>query len=253
MKKLVQFVFFFGCVWSAQAQIMIGESSDKVETIPNTNTLYLPAETLNNVSTTSIYFVSNLTRSFRLLEPNSTFLADSLGARAQERTLNTWSFGVGVKNKISNHFFWDGGVSLLKNGESYAFSQSDTSYFYQTNYSYFAMPFRLNFTTGKTVQFYMGAGVIPQIFTKYRQDRQWTTSTNSRGQETIKSKSGYNSFAISAVLNVGILLRLDNQWSLLVSPEARWQLNSTYTKQDGLVHKARGYGITFGLVKNLTD
>jgi hypothetical protein len=112
------------------------------------------------------------------------------------------------------------------------------------------MPVRLNYTIGKEIKFYAGAGLMPQMFTGYRQETQWTTSDSAKDSDTYKTKSGYNSFVISALFNIGVTLDFQNGWSLLVSPEARIQLNSSYMSQDSYIHKARAYGVTFGLTRN---
>ena len=171
--------------------------------------------------------------------------------RANEIGLNTWSFGLGFQNEFAKHFMWDGGISFMRNGESYSFLGTDTAYSYQTTYSYITMPLRVNYVYGKDFKFYAGAGLIPQMFMGYKQERQWTRADNSDETETIKSKNGYNSFVISAVMNVGMMVNFNNGWSLLVSPEARFQLNSSYMKQDAYIHKGRAYGVTFGLVRHL--
>ena len=113
------------------------------------------------------------------------------------------------------------------------------------------MPVRINYTIGKDIKLYAGVGLIPQMFTGYRQEQQWTTSTNAKVEETIKTKNGYNSFVLSSVFNLGLIINFQNNWSLMISPEVRIQLTSSYQKLDGFVHKGRAYGVTFGLTRNL--
>jgi hypothetical protein len=200
---------------------------------------------------TAVYFMTNWSVTDRLLSENEGLYAEPLGERVNETALNTWSFGIGLRNSIHKNVFWDGGIAFYRNGESYLFSGQDTMFAYQTYYNYIAMPLRINATVGKDFQWNAGVGIVPQLFNGYRQEQQWETTTDSKGDETIKTKSGYNSFAISAVFNVGLTMNFSNGWGIFIQPEARIQLNSTYTEIDPYEHKGRMYGLSFGLIKNL--
>lgn len=230
------------------AQIVIGESDPKEETKVEKKA---KKEKRSPDGSTAIYFVTNWSNTNRVLKPNGSLYGDSLGLRADEGSLNTWSFGLGMQNKLNDYLMWDGGISFSRNGESYSYSDSDSSFSYKTTYNYIAMPIRINFTYGKDFKFYAGAGLMPQMFTGYRQEQEWTTSTDNKDSQTIKTKSGYNPFVISAIFNVGLIMNFKNNWALVVSPEARIQLSSSYMKLDGYVHKGRAYGVTFGLIRNL--
>lgn len=239
---------------SVNSQILIGAPEPEPDNKKKNKEEKVVSDSLAKASmdgNTAIYFVANWSKSFRTLEPNGDLFGDSLGTRANEDMLNTWSFGLGLQNQLNDFLMWDGGIAFVRNGESYLFTDKDTSYSYETYYNYIAMPLRINYTVGNDIKFYVGVGLMPQIFSGYRQERKWTTSTDHKESETFKTKTGYNSFVISALFNVGIMLDFQNNWSLLVSPEARIQLNSSYTKQAGFVHKSRAYGVTFGLVRNL--
>ncbi len=236
------------------SQILIGEPQPNAKSENKKKDKKSVSDTLKakkEPSGTSIYFVTNWSATNRSLFENGDLFGEPLGERANEIGLNTWSFGLGFQNEFAKHFMWDGGISFMRNGESYSFLGTDTAYSYQTTYSYITMPLRVNYVYGKDFKFYAGAGLIPQMFMGYKQERQWTRADNSDETETIKSKNGYNSFVISAVMNVGMMVNFNNGWSLLVSPEARFQLNSSYMKQDAYIHKGRAYGVTFGLVRHL--
>lgn len=200
---------------------------------------------------TALYFMSNWSNTFRSLTENEGLYAKPLGLRKDEKALNTWSFGLGIRNEIHPNIFWDGGISFYRNGESYSYKGVDTMFAYQTTYSYISMPLRINAKIGKEFQWNAGVGVVPQMFNGYRQEQQWETTTFSKGTETIKTKSGYNSFAISAIFNIGLTMNFSNGWGVFVSPEARIQLNSTYREIDPYLHKGRMYGVSFGLIRNL--
>jgi hypothetical protein len=239
---------------SAISQILIGEptSTSKKEEKKQVETAKVDTiSKKRKESTTAAYLVSNCSKSYRLLEKNGDIYGDTLGVRADEKNLTTWSFGIGMQSQINKHLMWDGGIALLRNGESYSYSATDSSFSSQTYYSYISMPVRINYTIGKDIKLYAGVGLIPQMFTGYRQEQQWTTSTNAKVEETLKTKNGYNSFVLSSVFNLGLIINFQNNWSLMVSPEARIQLTSSYQKLDGFVHKGRAYGVTFGLTRNL--
>lgn len=254
MKAFILLFALLFCRTVAFSQILIGEpqldaksTTKKKEKKSDSDSTKVKKE----LTGTSIYFVTNWSATNRNLTENGDLFGEPLGERANEIGLNTWSFGIGFQNDFSKHFMWDGGISFLRNGESYSFVGTDTAYSYQTTYSYISMPLRVNYFVGKDFKFYVGGGLIPQMFMGYKQDRQWTRSDNSDESETVKLKSGYNPFVISTVVNVGMMMNFNNGWSLLVSPEARFQLNSSYMNQDAYVHKGKAYGITFGLVRHL--
>jgi hypothetical protein len=199
------------------------------------------------------YGFLNITNVNRTLSPNQDFLPQDIGDRANETSLKTYSFGLGLKGHITKTIIWDGGMSYLQNGEQYEFSPitNDTSFSYQTYYKYIAMPLRLNFTVGKTIQFYGGVGILPQLFLSYRQNQQWETSLGSKGSDVIKDKSNYNSFITSVLFNLGLSITADNGYGLFISPEYRYQLQNGYGKLSSFVHKNFGLGISFGVSKEL--
>ncbi len=248
----ILFLLLFMGINSISAQILIGAPEDKDPSKKD------PVKPISDTTkkreldgSSFVYFVTNWSVNNRLLKENVYPYGDSLGERAFEEKYNTWSFGIGIQNQLNAFLMWDGGISYYRHGEQYNFIQSDTTFHYQTTYSYISMPLRLNFTYGKNVKLIAGGGLLPQMFTGYKQERQWTTSTNSSGSDEFKTKSGYNPFILSAIFNVGCALDFQNNWSLFVSPEARIQLTSSYLSQDDYIHKNRAYGITFGLIRSL--
>ncbi len=200
---------------------------------------------------TAVYAISNWSKTFRTLESNTGYFGDTLGTRVDETLIQNWSFGLGLRNRINRFLVWDGGMYFSRNGEQYAFAGTDTTFAYQTTYSYIGMPLRLNLSMGKDVQWHIGAGLLPQMFVQYSQKQQWTTTLNSSDSQVIKTNSGYNPFVISAIFNAGVQFNFASGWGLIISPELRIQLNSTYQKQAAYIHKARTYGVSFGLIKNI--
>lgn len=242
MKRLIWvFVVFFAL--DAGAQIVLEEGNAEKRNPEKVKPL--------GSGQTSIYAITNWSTTFRTLEPNSGYFGDSLGTRADETSVKNWSFGLGLRNRINRFLVWDGGLFFSRNGEQYAFVGQDTSFSYQTTYSYIGMPLRINLSMGKDIEWHVGAGLLPQMFMQYGQNQHWTTPLGSSENRMIKTNSGYTPVVVSAVFNAGVQFNFSNGWGLIVSPELRIQLNSTYLKQDAYVHKARCYGVSFGLIKNL--
>lgn len=198
-----------------------------------------------------VFFVVNRSLTSRVLKENDGLFAKPLGKRAEEINLKTWSYGIGFRSQLNKHIGWEGGISYLQNGESYAFEGTDTTFNYQTTYSYLSMPVKFYFVHGDALKIIAGGGFIPQMFFGYKQEQQWTTSLDASEDAVIKEKSGYNSFVISAVFNAGVQLNLGGDWSLIVLPEYRIQLNSSYVENDQYTHHGRAFGVTFGLTLKL--
>lgn len=248
------FVVFLMFSTAGFGQIIVGgedpvEQTDKKEEKGRDSLKRPPAS--QNQASTSIYFITNYSLNNRTLSENGELFGDTLGPRADEFGLKSWSFAVGLQNKLSENFFWDGGIGWYRNGEQYLFEETDTMFAYQNIYNYVVMPIRINAAFGETLRWSIGAGLMPQMFAGYRQEQQWKTTTSSTGDETIKTTIGYNSFLISTLFNASITIDMSMGWSLLISPEARFQLNTSYGKYSPYIHKNRSYGVTFGLLKHL--
>ncbi len=247
MKGIIFTIFVLCCFFQPKAQVLIGDQKQQKANKKEKST----TEQKVVDGSTTLYLVSNWSNTFRTLVPNKGFYGDSVGNRAFEKPLNTWSFGLGMQNNINKFLFWDGGISFTRNGETYRFEEADTNYTYTSVYTYISMPLRLNFTYGKKFQVYGGLGLVPQMFTGFKQEINYTRKDGSEDSQTIKTKNGYNPFVVSAIFNVGCMYHFNNGWGLLLSPEARIQLSSTYGKQEGFIQKAKCLGVTFGIIKSL--
>ncbi|MDX2361117.1 MAG: hypothetical protein QNK23_09940 [Crocinitomicaceae bacterium] len=200
---------------------------------------------------TSVFGTVNWSYTTRKLVENDGLFGKPLGERAYETNLNTWSFELGLRNKLNQYLSWEGGISYMKNGESYSYEGADSTYSYETRYSYVGMPLKLLFTYGEKIKLIVGAGVVPQMFVGYKQDREWTTTLGSSSDEEFKTKTGYSSFVISAVMNVGIQVNLGGRWSALFMPEYKIQLTSSDDKSSAYKHFGRSLGFNVGLVLDL--
>jgi hypothetical protein len=253
--KGIVLLIFVSFSFSSWSQVEIGgKAIEQAEVAKKKDKLPKSSKTFKSIDApTSFYVLTNWSSNQRTLEPNSSIFGDTLGDRSKEKALGTWSFSLGIRNRINSHLAWDGGIAYNRNGEQYVFEAEDTAYSYQTTYSYIALPVRLTVSYGKSVELYGGVGIMPQLYTGYKQEIQWRTSSNSEDSETIKRKVGYapNSFILSALVNLGVCFHFEKNWSVMISPELRYQLTSSYAKQDEFIHKNRAIGVSFGLLRRL--
>lgn len=200
---------------------------------------------------TFVFIYSNWSSSFRGLKENDAPFGDPLGSRKDEKSLGIWSFGLGITNYFSKHIGFEGGISILRNGEQYKAELGDSTYQYTNKYMFVGMPLKLKFSIGDKVKFTASAGVIPQVFSAFKQDVEWKSSLSGSGEETIKTKIGYTSFAMSAVFNIGVQFKFGKRLYLMLEPEYRMQLTSTYDKKASFKHYANNIGGNIGLVIGL--
>jgi len=223
---------------NAQIDVIQGQPKDEQR----------PAET--NSGTAEFFALANWSRTSRNLIENTAnggIYAASLGEREYEKSLDSWSLGIGVRDRILPYLTWEGGITYIQNGESYLYEGSDTLHAYESTYKYIGMPVKAYFTCGKNVRLYVGGGLIPQLFTKYKQDRRWEDAVNTKTKETYTTQNGYRSFVLSAVANVGVHLTMGRNVSLLLVPEYRLQLISSNVETSPYAHFGRAIGVNMGL------
>lgn len=202
-------------------------------------------------STSSFYIITNWSNTYRRLEENEGLFGDSLGVRADETPYNRWSFGIGVRSMLTDQIMFEGGISYMRNGEQYSFEESDTSYIYTSQYSYIAMPLKLNYTFGNKIKLILGGGIVPQMFLGNKKNVTWTSKDLTDGKEEIKTKQGYNTFVVSGVLNLGLEYEATPMVSVLFVPEFKTQFNSSFGKFDSYKHYGRSIGFNIGLTYKL--
>ncbi len=206
---------------------------------------------VKELSSTGAFLLTNWSSTSRKLTINEGLFADSLGSRAHEKSINLWSFGIGLRSQFHEYLAWEGGISYTQNGEQYRFEEADTMYSYQTRYSYIAMPIKLYFTYGDKFKLLAGAGIVPQMFVGYQQDVQWRDNEGMEDASKSKLKIGYNSFVISAVFNIGAQYQITRRIGVFVTPEYKMQLTSSYLKTDSYKHFGRSLGGNLGVIVNL--
>ncbi len=242
-KLVLLFALLLGVCKISNSQITITSESDSVAEIEEE----VDIPEADKIWDTEIFAYANWSRTNRVLEINDGLFGDSLRERANESYLDTWSYGVGFKSRIKKDLFWQGGISYIRNGESYKFSDTDTSFSYKTTYSYMSMPIKVSYQYGKNAGLIAAIGIIPQMFVGYQQDQHWIDSLNATGSQTITMKPNMNSFVFSAVANLGAFVRFNDQWVLAFIPEYRMQLGSSYGTNDPHKHFARAMGFNIRL------
>lgn len=202
---------------------------------------------------TRYYFESQRMQVFRTLLSNDDFLPTPLGERANEKALTAWSSQLGLCAGLNQHLYVDAGLCWLQNGEAYAFEalDSDSSFQYQTKYLYLALPIQLKATFGQKIAFYTGAGLVPALYSGYRQDLQWTNALGAKYDDQIKVNNTMNSFTLSWTISTGLDFQLDQNFSFKMGLIYRSQLNNSYSPYEAYIHKSFAWGFNFGLSKKL--
>lgn len=248
-KQQLAAILFLATAFSGMSQVELGgEVVPKAEEVKEVEEL---KEKREQDGSTEIYFVSNWSSTFRKLEMNDAPFGDELGQREFEESLNKWSFGIGFRNKISEHFSLQGGISFMRNGESYLYETPDSLFKYATSYSYIGMPIKALFTYGDEIKFLAGGGITPQLFTGYVQDQEWKDALDVTGDDRIELKNGFSSFVLSAAFNIGVQFQFSDNWTFLFMPEYRIQLTDSYVVTDAYNHFGRALGFDLGLTFKL--
>ena len=237
--------------FNLNSKITIGETPEPAKTDTSVKSKINFKSKREKDGYTELVFSSIWNNSNRKLVENGDLYGSPLLKRADEKSQTSWGYGFGFRSYIKKNIAFESGLSYLKNGESYKFTGADSTYTYQTTYSYIAMPLKFLYTYGENIRFLAGGGITPQMFVKYRQDQQWENYKHEKSNATIKSTTDFNTFALSAVINCGVQLKYSPSWSIFVMPEYRWQLNSSLSKIDSYKHYARVFSLNFGLVYQL--
>lgn len=234
------------------AQITSGKTEEKVEKEVPPMPKRIPSEGLDEFC---FYVGAGRVYANRSLEPNVAPFGEELGIRADETGLKTWSFQVGVRNRVHRFVSYDVGFALDRFGESYSYDDPDTdsTFSYTSRYSYYAMPLQLLFTYGKDARFFVGGGLQPQLLGGYRQRSEWTTTLSSTGDSEVKRTDGLNGFGLGAIVSAGFQLRFGKTTSIYVLPSYTWNLTNTYDDQADYIHKSNSFNLKFGVLIHLPE
>lgn len=187
------------------------------------------------------------------LAQNTDFLSIPLGERADEFALKVWSYQFGLCSPLTKHLYFDGGLALVQTGEQYSWNSSstDSSYRYTTKYRYFGMPLQVKYQTGKDLVFFIGAGVVPQLFQSYEQSNNWTDSLGNAGKQIINDESMCQSFVLSAIASTGLQVNFKSNFGLRLSLYYRHQLTNSYGPYQYFKHYSSGLGGGIALTRKL--
>ncbi len=233
--------------------LLLMNSFSQIVTKEQKNSENRPIQKKNTAKDTSsrFYVEASFVNSFRSLESNTDFLNKPLGERTNESKLGIWSYSIGMTTPLSNHIYFDGALSLLRNGEQYRWESktSDSTFNYQSKYNYIALPLQLKLQGGKNLKYFVGGGLIPQMNFSYKQEQQWTDSLGSKGDETIKINNEINSFVFSWVVSAGLELQFENNFGLRLSASYRNQISNTYIEFSDYIHRANAIGVNIGITR----
>lgn len=202
--------------------------------------------------TSSIFYIeASFANSFRKLESNADFLNKPLGERVNETKLGIWSYSLGMTTPLSNSIYFDGALSLMRNGEQYSWESitSDSTFNYQSKYNFIALPLQIKLQGGKRIKYFVGGGLIPQINFSYKQEQQWTNSLGSKGDETITVNNNINPFAFAWMVSAGLELQFENNFGLRLSAIYRNQISNTYIEFSDFIHNANAIGVNIGITR----
>ena len=246
--RKIALVVFVCNFFNVQSQVEISKETTKKDEKQQKEKKIKEQRENGSTGKTSIYFNANWSYTTRKLIENDGLFGKPLGEREFETPSNHWSFGLGFRNQLHKNIALEAGISLIQNGERYTFEDVDTTFAYQTTYSYIAMPIKVLYTYGNDTKLMAGVGITPQMFMRYRQEQDWTTSLGAPESETVKSTIGYNNFVLSATLSVGVQFRIAKRAHFQFVPEYRIQLSSSNARNDAYKHYATALGGNIGLV-----
>lgn len=230
--KTLQLLFVLFLQWSIQAQII------------STNTAANQKKNKSKDSSSVFYLDFQRLNTSPKLAQNTSFLTVPLGERASETSLKIWSYHFGLCSPLTKNISFDGGLAMIQSGEQYEWNSTltDSSYRYTTKYRYFGMPLQVKYQTGKDVVFFIGAGLMPQLFQSYQQEIAWTDSLGNAGKKTLNDESMCQSFVLSALASTGVQLHFKSNYGIRLSLNYRYQLTNSYGPYQYFKHFSTGIG-----------
>ena len=109
------------------------------------------------------------------------------------------------------------------------------------------MPIRLLYTYGNKIKLITGAGFVPQMLVGYKQSQKWTDSDNVDGSAEITERKGLSTFVLSAVFDLGVEVRMAENWTFYIVPEYKLQLSNSFDEKNSFKHYGRSFGINVGI------
>ena len=192
---------------------------------------------------TYVYFNANILNSYRSLVPNESHLNTPLGLRAYENSLVCASFTLGISIPVHKSLKVNTGLSFTQNGESYIWNSADndSSFMYSSVYRYIALPISLSTSYGKKIKVRLSAGLVPSIFSGYKQNQEWTDADGSEYDEEITIQDDLNFFKLSAQASIGIEYFF-GKMSVRAAYLYIQQLNNSYKEYEDYIHRENTQG-----------
>ena len=194
-------------------------------------------------TTTYVFFNTNILNSYRSLLPNESHLNTPLGLRENENPLVCTSFTIGVSIPVQKFLKVNTGLSFTQNGESYTWNSTDndSSFMYSSVYRYIALPISLSTSYGKKIKVRISAGLVPSIFSGYKQNQEWTDADGSEYDEEITIQDDLNFFKLSAQASIGIEYFF-GKLSVRAAYLYIQQLNNSYKEFEDYIHREHAQG-----------
>ena len=135
------------------------------------------------------------------------------------------------------------GLSLTQNGEAYGWdsAENDSSFMYSTIYRYISLPISLSAAYGKKIKVRLSAGLVPSIFSGYKQSQEWTDADGSEYDEEITIQDDLNFFKLSAQASIGIEYFF-GKMSFRAAYLYIQQLNNSYKEYEDYIHRENAQG-----------
>lgn len=252
MKSILFSSVFILLLANTQAQIIVGGDAPKKVNEPTKEKKEKSTKEYTP-SGVRAFFSTTVASTYRVLVPNKNELfAEPIGERANEVAQTKWSYHVGFSSDIGKHFMWEGGVSLLRNGESYSYKFSDSTHNYTSNYNWIGVPLKLYFKHDfDKFRIQIGAGLIPQMQLKFRRTDNFITTQGLRLEEKFESTTINQSFGLSGVINAGVHYALAPRFGIFAQFEYRYQMTNSYFVRHPYDHRATSIGCNFGFTIGL--
>lgn len=190
--------------------------------------------------------------SFREVTNNPKFVTGNAEDYANEESINSTSFTLGLRKALTKHLFLDIGVGFAQNGEFYNFEDADSLYEYKNTYRHLSFPIHFAYSYGDRVALYTGLGLSPKAFLSQKQDLRYSTPfTSFIEEEEIVTKEGFNLFVVDASFFLGVKLKLGENAGIHLMSIGGYQLNNTYDSMSNIIRKAYRIGGALGFYFNL--
>jgi hypothetical protein len=190
------------------------------------------------------------------IEPNGDLFGRPLGIRAEEKMVNRWTYHAGIRNRVHRYLTIEGGLSIDRYGESYAFKSetTDSAYSYDRKYNMLTLPIQVYFTYGKQVQFLAGAGIQPYIPLSMKTKTTIINSINNDiSPDETSTIEGLNSAGINLMFSAGVQYRFSKYASLYVIPSYSLGLTNIYGRQEPHKEWLNALNIRFGVAVHFPE